>query len=213
MIHFRKKIKGFTLIEIMLTVAVMALVGSMISGFFLQIYRSYSKTDAKAKVTQVTIATLGSLQKQIREVSQAPTCITNATLHPTSTSILSLYVPSLTDPTTRASDDIIQYYLGTYNNTNVLLQRLVRGGQTYPAIPALFDFDAYRTSPNTQPVGGGVAASLADPTLIYEDAAFYYDSQFQMICVGITVSVADRGRSGVREKLTLTSAISIRNTF
>jgi prepilin-type N-terminal cleavage/methylation domain-containing protein len=208
-----KKTKGFTLIEIMLSVAVLGILGSLLSTFYLQIYKSYTKTDAKTRVTQVAIGTLGSLQKQLREVSQAPTCVTNTTLHPTSASPISFYIPSLTDPTTRASDDRIEYYIGTYDGKNTLLQRLVRSGTTYTAIPVMFDFDIYRNNPANIPRGGGVAAFISDPTFLFDDAAFFYDSEYNMICVGLTVSVADRGKSGKRETLTLSSAIAFRNTF
>jgi len=208
-----KKNRGVTLVEMSITLAIVGMLGSLISVFFLQVYRSYSKTDANAKVTQVTIASLGSVQKQIREITVAPTCVTNTTLHPTAGSPISFYIPSLTDPTNRSSDDRIDYYLGTYNGKNVFLQRLVRGVTTYTAIPVIFDFDSYRVNPTTIPSGGGIASFLSDPTLWYNDVAFYYDTDYEMVCIGVTVSVADRGRKGLRETLTLTSAISIRNTF
>ena len=208
-----KKTRGFTLVEIMLSVAVLGILGSLLSTFYLQIYKSYTKTDAKTRVTQVAIGSLGSLQKQLREVSQAPTCVTNTTLHPTSASPISFYIPSLTDPTNRTSDDRIDYYIGAYDGKNVLLQRLVRGATTYTAIPVIFDFDIYRKNPANVPRGGGVAAFISDPTFLFDDAAFFFDSEFNMICVGITVSVADKGKAGKREILTLSSAISIRNTF
>ena len=208
-----KKTRGFTLVEIMLSVAVLGILGSLLSTFYLQIYKSYTKTDAKTRVTQVATNTLGSLQKQLREVSQAPTCVTNTTLHPTSASPVSFYIPNLTDPTNRAVDDRIDYYIGTFDGKNVLLQRLVRGGTTYTAIPVMFDFDVYRNNPAVIPRGGGVAAFISDPTFLFDDAAFFYDSEYSMICVGITVSVADKGKAGKRETLTLSSAISFRNTF
>jgi len=209
----RKRKKGYTLVEMIITVALVGLLGSLVSVFFMQVYRSYSKTDAKAKVTQITIASLGSVRKQLREISQAPACTPDTTLHPTAASPISFYVPSLTDPTNRSSDDRLDYYLGSYNGKNIMLQRLVRGATTYTAIPVIFDFDNYRKTPATIPQSGGIAAFLSDPTLRYDDVAFYYDDTYFMICIGITVSVADRGRSGLREKLTLTSAIAIRNTF
>lgn len=212
MSNTRKK-KGFTLVEVMITVALVGLLGSLVSVFFLQIYRSYSKTDAKLKVTQVAIGSLGSVQKQIREITQTPACTPNTTLHPTTGSPITFYIPSLTDPTNRASDDRIDYYLGTYNGKNVMLQRLTRGVTTYTAIPVIFDFDNFRKTPGTVPQGGGITAFLADTTLVYDDVAFFYDSTYYMVCVGVTVSIADRGKAGVREKLSLTSAISIRNTF
>jgi len=205
--------KGFTLVEAVITASLVGLLGSLTAVFFLQIYRLHSKTDAEIKVTQVAIISLGSVQKEIREISQAPTCTPDTTLHPTSGSPISFYIPSLTDPTTRASDDRIDYYLGTYNGKNVMLQRLTRGVTTYTAIPVIFDFDNFRKTPTTVPLGGGITAFLNDATLRYDDVAFYYDDTYYMICVGVTVSVADRGKSGVREKLSLTSAISIRNTF
>lgn len=213
MLIIRRKRKGFTLVEAAITAALVGLLGSLVSVFFLQIYRSYSKTDAKLKVTQVAIGSLGSIQKQIREITQAPSCAPNTTLHPTSTTPITLFIPSLTDPTNRASDDRIDYYLGTYNGKDVMLQRLTRAGVTYTAIPVIFDFDVFRQAPGSVPQGGGVAAFLADPTLKFDDVAFFYDNTYYMVCVGITVSVADRGRGGFREKLSLTSAISIRNTF
>jgi len=208
-----KKTKGFTLVEIMIAVAVLGILGSLLSQFYLQIYKSYTKTDAKSRVTQIATGTLSSLQKQLREISQAPTCLTNTSLHPTAGSPLSFYIPSLTDPTNRTSDDRIDYYIGSYNGRNTLLQRLVRGSTTYTAIPAIFDFDSYRITPTNIPKGGGVAAFLSDPTFLFDDAAFFYDSEYDMICVGITVSIADKGKSGKREILTLSSAIAFRNTF
>ncbi|GEM_PF-2478072 len=212
MLMIRRK-NGFTLVEAAITVALVGLLGSMVSMFFLQIYRSYTKMDAKIKVTQVAIASLGSVQKQIREISQAPTCTPDTTLHPTSGSPISFYIPSLTNPTNRASDDRIDYYLGTYNGKNIMLQRLTRGTTTYTAIPVIFDFDNFRKTPTVISLGGGISAFLADSTFRFDDVAFYYDDTYYMICVGVTVSVADRGKSGRRETLSLTSAISIRNTF
>jgi len=155
-------------------------------------------------------------------------------MHPTSATPLTFYIPSLTDPTNRAADDIVIYYLGAYNGRNVMLQRLLRAGTLYNPIPVIFDFDNYRKTPGTYPAGGGVAAFLADPTLRFDDVAFFFDIAYTdaartqivwytdstyneivytMICIGVTVSVADRGRSGLREKLSLTSVVSVRNTF
>lgn len=209
-----KKEKGYTLVEMAITIALLAIVGSIVSVFYLQIYKSYSKTDAKTKVTQIAIASLSSIQKQLREISQEPAFTPNTTIHPTSASMLSFYIPSLTDPTNRASDDRIDYYLGTYNGKNVFLQRLVRGTDIYNPFPTIFDFDVFRSNPTSSvPVGGGVAAFLSDPTLRFDDVAFFYDSTYYMVCVGVTISVDDRGKKGTREKLTLTSAIAIRNTF
>ena len=209
-----KRNKGFTLVEAAITAALLGLLGSLIAVFYLQIYRSYSKTDAKVKVTQMAIASIGSVQKQVREISQAPTCVPDVTLHPTTVSVISFKIPSLTDPTNRSADDQIDYYLGTYNGKpNVFVQRLVRGGVYYAHLPVVLDFDLFRKTPGTIPMGGGIASFLSDPTLQYDDVAFYYDDTYYMVCLGITVSVADRGRSGLREKITLSSAISIRNTF
>ncbi|MFH1825647.1 MAG: type II secretion system protein [Candidatus Firestonebacteria bacterium] len=205
--------KGYTLVEMMVSIAVLGMMGTIVSVFYLQIYKSYSKTDAKTKVTQIAIASLSSVQKQLREIAQQPTFTPNTTLHPTAVVPVSFYIPSLTDPTTRSSDDKIDYYLGTYSGKNVFLQKLTRGAVQYTAFPVTFDFDSFRAHPDTVPRSGGISAFLNDPTLKFDDVSFYYDNTYNMICVGIIVSIADKGKSGTRESLTLTSAIAIRNTF
>jgi prepilin-type N-terminal cleavage/methylation domain-containing protein len=205
--------KGYTLAEMIISVAIIGIIGATVSISYLQIYKSYSKTDAKTRVTQIAITSLSVVQKQLREISQQPAFTPNTTLHPVVASPVSFYIPSLTDPTNRSSDDKIDYYLGTYNGKNVFLQRLTRGGTTYTAFPTTFDFDSFRSNPNTIPSGGGVSAFLNDTTLRFDDVSFYYDSTYNMVCVGITVSVEDKGKKGTRESLTLTSAIVIRNTF
>lgn len=208
-----KNIKGYTLTEMMIAVAIIGIIGSIVAVLYRELYKSYSKVEAKTKVTQITISSLSNVQKQLREISQKPAMTPNTTIHPTSVSVVSFYVPSLTDPTNRASDDIIEYYLGTYNGKNVFLQRLTRGTTTYTAIPATFDFDSFRAAPSVIPQGGGISAFLNDTTLRFDDVAFYYDDTYNMVCVGITVSVEDKGKKGNRESLTLSSSIAIRNTF
>lgn len=208
-----KKEKGYTLTEMAIVIALLAIIGSIVAVFYMQIYKSYSKTDAKTKVTQIAIASLGSLQKQLREISQLPSFTPNTTLHPSAGSEVSFYIPSLTDPTNRTADDRIDYFLGQYNGKTVLLQRLVQGADVYDPFPVVFDFDNFRSNTAVIPQGGGVAAFFNDPSLRFDDAAFYYDDTYNMVCIGVTVSVEDRGRKGSREKLTLSSAISIRNTF
>lgn len=205
--------KGYTLTEIMMSVAVLGILGTIVSISYIQIYKSYSKTDAKTRVTQIAITSLSMAQKQLREISQQPTFTPNTTLHPTVAAPVSFYIPSLTDPTTRSSDDKIDYYLGTYNGKNVFLQKLTRGAIQYTAFPVTFDFDSFRSNPNIVPKGGGVSSFLNDSTLRFDDVSFYYDDTYNMVCVGVTISVEDKGKKGKRESLTLTSAIAIRNTF
>jgi len=209
----KAKNRGVTLVEMMIVVGLIGILGSIVATFYRLSYRQYQKVDAKTKVTQVAVTSLGCIQKQLREITQQPACTANTTLHPTLASPVSFKIPSLTDPTNRSADDQVDYYLGSYNGKNVFMHRLVRGATTYGAIPVIFDFDKYRTTPTVIPQGGGVAKFLDDTTLLFDDVAFYYDDTFDMVNVGITVSVADRGKSGVRERITLTTAVAIRNTF
>jgi len=206
-----KKNRGYTLTELMVTVGVIGVIGSITAVFYMQLYRSYCLTDAKTRVTQIAINSLGSVQKQLREVTQKPTCTPNTTIHPTQTAPIGFYIPSLTDPTTRSSDDYVEYYNGTVSK--MFCARLTRAGTTYPAISVIFDFDKFRVNPTSHPQGGGVIDFLRDPTLQYDDVAFYYDDTYNMINVGVTVSVEDKGKKGRRQSLTLTTALAIRNTF
>jgi len=204
--------KGYTLVELMMVIAILGILGSLMATFYMQVFKSYQKVEAKSKVTQVAITAIGMIQKQLREITQKPTCAANTTLHPTSGTPVSFFIPSLTDPTTRSSDDQIDYYLGTYNGKNIFLQRLVRGVNTY-TLPVLFDFDSFRNNPVVIPQGGGVARFMDDSSFRFDDVAFMYDDTYNMINVGITVSVEDKGKKGRRETLTLTTALAIRNTF
>jgi prepilin-type N-terminal cleavage/methylation domain-containing protein len=206
--------RGFTLTEVMITVAIIGIIGSLTATLYMQLYKSYAQVEVKTKVTQVATATIGSLQKQLREITQRPAMTQATTLHPTSTTPITFYIPSLTNPADRASDDRVVYYNGTYNGKNVLLQKLIRGATTYTAIPVLFDFDNYRTNPALVPQAGGIVAFLSnDTTMKYDDAAFYFDDTYNMICVGITVSAENKGRKGQRCTLTLSCSIAIRNTY
>jgi prepilin-type N-terminal cleavage/methylation domain-containing protein len=208
-----KQQKGYTLIELMMVVAIIGIVGSMIVTFFLQVYKSYTLVESKAKVVQIAMSSLGSIQKQLREVSQVPTITANATLHPTAGAPVSFYIPSLTDPTNRSADDIVEYYLNPYNGKNIMVQRLRRGLNAYTPISTIYDFDNYRANPGVVPKGGGLVNFLDDKTLWFDDVAFYYDDIYNMINVGITVSVKNKGTTNTRESITITTAIAIRNTF
>lgn len=213
---FRPSVRGHTLIELMMAVAI---VGFMTAGgatLYMFLYQSYTSTKAQADITQVMTHTLNAIQKELRQIAQQPTMTADTTLHPTSGSPVSFKIPLSTDPTNRSADDTMQYYIGSWQgNTNVLLQRLIRGGTTYNPVPALLDFERYRENPSTfnTTAAGGMGMVIKDPTFRYDDFALYYDSTYNLVTVGVTASIADRSRAGRRVTKTLTTSVAIRNTY
>lgn len=206
--------KGFTFVEMVIASAIIGIIGVMASTFYLVVYKSYAKIDAQAKLSSVVIQSLNLMQKELRQITQRPTMTSMTNLHPTSASVVSFYIPSLTDPTNRSSDDRIDYYIGTYNGkTGRLLARLTRGVTTYNAIPVIIDFDVYRNNPTSYPTGGGVMATFDNSDFRFDDFAIYYDNVYEVLKVGITASIADKSKSGTRKTLTLTTAVTIRNTY
>jgi hypothetical protein len=88
-------------------------------------------------------------------------------------------------------------------------------GTPYGPVPILIDFDRFRENPatfNTQAVGG-IGAVLTDGTFRYDDFAIYYDSAYNLLTIGLTVSIADRGKANTRRTTTMTTSVAIRNTF
>ena len=213
-VRFLKDKTGFTFVEMVIASAIIGIIGAMAATFYFAVYKSYAKLDAQAKVTAVIIQSLNLMQKELRQVTQRPTMTSMTTVHPTSASVVSFYIPSLTDPTTRSSDDRIDYYIGTYNGkTGRLLARLTRGATTYNVIPVVIDFDVYRNNPTSYPTGGGVMATINDSDFRFDDFAIYYDNTYEVLKIGITASIADKSKTGTRKTLTLTTAVTIRNTY
>ncbi|MEK6647306.1 MAG: prepilin-type N-terminal cleavage/methylation domain-containing protein [Candidatus Firestonebacteria bacterium] len=209
-----KNNKGFTFVEMMIASAIIGIMGAMTSTFYMLVYKSYAKIDAQAKNSAIVIHTLNSMQKELRQIAQAPTMTAMTNVHPTTASPVAFYIPSLTDPFTRSSDDKIEYYIGTYNGkTGRLLQRLTRGATVYSAVPVIMDFDVYRNTPTTYPQSGGLMPNFNNSDFRYDDFNIFYDNTYNVIKVGITASTADKSKSGTRKTLTLTTSVTIRNTF
>jgi prepilin-type N-terminal cleavage/methylation domain-containing protein len=206
--------KGFTFIEMIIATAIIGIIGALASTFYFVVYKTYSKIDAQAKLSSVAIMSLNQMQKELRQVSQRPTMTTMTNFHPTTATPVTFYIPSLTDPTTRSSDDRIDYYIGTYDGkSNRLLQQLTRGVTTYNAIPVIIDFDAYRNNPTSYPSSGGIMSTFKNSDFRFDDFAIYYDNTFELLKIGITVSIADKATTTSRKTLTLTTAVAIRNTY
>ena len=66
----KKVTKGFTIIELLITITILSIVLSLVYGIFMSVYRNYIKTDAENQAMNDVRITMMNMEREIREAKE-----------------------------------------------------------------------------------------------------------------------------------------------
>ncbi len=225
------KNRGFTLLEIVLVLAVFSIISFIIVRLYVQTQTTTRKSQQLTNLQQLAQESLDEISRELRQIINVRTTEigdiyrdSNFSLASDGSNQLCIFVTKRSNPDDKQIADRIIYRRTNYNGKpNRLVQQLttfkrdVNGDVvediSYPEIPIINDMDEYRSNPGGIP-GGQLIGLFNNFYYSYDNITFYwdYDSNSDnsrgVMALGLTVSLRDE-RGKLQNRLTLNRVINL----